>query len=61
MFLEVSEKHAPMKSFNGKSSRPPWLTSDLLKMMHKRDEIHEAACRSSHCSTSVNIVNLEIE
>ena len=57
MFLEVSEKHAPMKSFNVKSSRPPWLTSDLLKM---RDEIHEAACRS-HCSTSVNIVNLEIE
>ena len=44
-FLSLSNKHAPIKTARLKVGSNPWMTSDIVKLMYKRDKIHELAVK----------------
>ena len=44
-FLSVSNKHAPTKTSRLKVKSNPWMTSDIVKFMYKRDRIHNLAVK----------------
>ena len=44
-FLSLSNKHAPIKTARLKVRSNPWMTSDIVKLMYKRDKIHELAVK----------------
>ena len=44
-FLCVSDKHAPIKTSRLKVRSNPWMTSDIVKLMYKRDKIHDLAVK----------------
>ena len=44
-FLSVSNKHAPIKTSRLKVRSNPWMTSDIVKLMYKRDRIHNLAVK----------------
>ena len=37
LFLEVLDKHAPLQHKKTRSSKVPWMTSDIKKLMNTRD------------------------
>ena len=45
-FLDVSEKHAPMKTMRMKNRYCPWMNNDILNLMYHRDFLHKKAVRS---------------
>ena len=44
-FLSLSNKHAPIKTARLKVRSNPWMTSDIVKLMYKRDKFHELAVK----------------
>ena len=36
-FLNIADKHAPIRTKRIRSKNSPWITSDLKKCMHDRD------------------------
>ena len=44
-FLSLSNKHAPIKTARLKVRSNPWMTSYIVKLMYKRDTIHELAVK----------------
>ena len=45
MAIFVSNKHAPIKTSRLKVRSNPWMTSDIVKFMYKRDRIHNLAAK----------------
>ena len=43
LFLEILDKHAPLKRTKVKSKRSPWLTSSIKAMIHMRDKLKRKA------------------
>lgn len=52
-FLEVSERHAPIKTMRMKQRYCPWINNEILTLMYKRDYLHRLACRNS-CENTWN-------
>ena len=44
-FVCVSDKHAPIKTSRLKVRSNPWMTSDIVKLMYKRDKISRFSCK----------------
>lgn len=42
-FMRICDKHAPFKEIRVKERYNPWITSDIIKQMYKRDYISEKA------------------
>ncbi len=42
-FLEISDRHAPVKSLRLKDRFNPWIDNNIVKLMYKRDYIKEQA------------------
>lgn len=48
-FIQVSNKHAPFKTMRLKRKHCPWVTHNIVRIMHKRDHAHKKAVRNK-CS-----------
>ena len=46
-FLRICDKHAPIKVSRVRSRHNPWMTHDIIKLIYKRDYIHEKAVQGS--------------
>ena len=46
-FLEICNKHAPIKVTRVKHRYNPWINSDIIKLMYQRDYIHKQATGNS--------------
>ena len=42
-FLSLTDKHAPYKTCRVRSTKPPWLNADLLKLIKERDKLYALA------------------
>ena len=50
-FLKICNKHAPIKNIRVKQSRySPWITPDILTLIHKRDYLK----RKAKCDITFN-------
>lgn len=47
MFLSVASKHAPIETTRAKGSKLPWLTTELMNVMPKRDFYRKTAKKSN--------------
>ena len=45
-FIDVSDVHAPFKTMRLKKNHKPWVTYDIVALMHRRDYVHKQAVRS---------------
>ncbi len=45
-FNELSNKHAPIKQMRVKDRNNPWVSSDIIKMMYERDNVHKKAVKT---------------
>ena len=67
MFLEVCDKHAPMRTRRTRASKSPWINSDLKRTMYHRDRLKLKAIKSNLQQDWVNYkktrnrVNTEIK
>jgi hypothetical protein len=52
-FLRLCDKHAPVKVCRLKDRFKPWITSDIVKLMYKRDYLHKQAVK--RCD--INLMN----
>ncbi len=41
--MEISNKHAPIKSHRVRDRVNPWLNRDIIEMVYERDYIHRKA------------------
>ena len=39
LFLEVCDKHAPIRTKRVRAFKSPWINNDLKKMMYRRDRL----------------------
>ncbi len=46
LFLQVLEKHAPLRKYTVRSKRSPWLDSELRNLMKQRDDAKTVAVQS---------------
>ena len=46
-FLRICQLHAPIKDTKVKARFNPWFTSDILNLIHKRDEAHRKATKEN--------------
>ena len=46
LFVDVANRHAPLKKIRMKSSSKPWISNDLRKLMSKRDYAKRVAKKS---------------
>lgn len=66
MFLEVCDKHAPVRTRRIRKSKNPWINSYLKDLMHHRDRLKSKAIKSkdsrdwSKFKKTRNRVNTEI-
>ena len=44
-FLEVSNRHAPKKTCRVRTRHNPWVTSEIIKLMYRRDYLHDKAIK----------------
>ena len=44
-FLEISNEHAPFRSFKIKGNSKPWVTGEIVDLMKNRDYLHKLAIR----------------
>ena len=67
LFTNVADQHAPLKKSRISGLHTPWLTSELIQLMHKRDYSHRKALKTNfhqHWTSYKrikNIVNKEIK
>lgn len=67
LFLEIANKHAPIKSKRVRHTNSPWLTSDLKQLIHHRNYLKKQATKTSDPQAWVdfkqlrNTVNNEIK
>ena len=47
MFIDVCDKHAPMKEKRIRTYLPDWITSDFLKLSKDRDFYYNKACKTN--------------
>ena len=47
IFLDISNKHAPFKTAQLKNRYNKWISSDIIKLMYKRDYCHKKAIKSN--------------
>ena len=47
LFLEVCDVHAPLRTKHARASKSPWITSELKKLMYRRDRLKIKALRTS--------------
>jgi len=45
-FIKVSDTHAPFKSMRLRHKHKPWVTREVIDLMHRRDHAHKRAVRS---------------
>jgi len=48
IFIDVSNLHAPFKTMRLKQNHKPWVTYDIVALMHRRDYVHKLAVRSKN-------------
>ena len=48
MFLNVADRHAPVKQTRIKGNDVPWMSSDLKNSMHERNRLHRKAVKSKN-------------
>ena len=53
-FLVICNKHAPLKHCRVKDRLLPWMSSDVIEMIHKRDFLKRVAVRSKSCQDLLN-------
>ena len=41
--INIINKHAPLKTYRVKSRSSPWITRDIISLMHRRDCIYDKA------------------
>ena len=46
LFLEVCDKHAPLRTKHVRASKIPWITSELKNLMYRRDRLKIKALRT---------------
>ena len=46
-YIDICDKHAPIKSFRLKKRSNPWITHDIIKLMYERDHVHAKATQSN--------------
>ena len=44
-FLDISNKHAPIRTCRLKNRRNPWITAEIVKLMYERDFIQQKAIK----------------
>ena len=52
LFLDIADKHAPMKTKQVRKVQSPWLTDYTIVMMHERDDLKRKAItltKLAHC------------
>ena len=49
-FIKISDKHAPLRNVRVKERYNPWITSDIINLMYKRDYLHEKAAKEGDCN-----------
>ena len=54
MFLEVCDKHAPIRTRRTRASKSPWINSDLKRTMYYRDRLKLKAIKSNLHQDRVN-------
>ena len=59
VFLSLSNKHVPIKTAWLKVRSNPWMTSDIVKLMYKRDKVHEMAVKKKRWFTYEWIQKIE--
>ena len=47
MFLEVCDKHAPIRTKRVRANKNPWINSNLKNLMHRRDSLKEKAVNTN--------------
>ena len=57
LFLWIANKHTPIKTTRIKGSKVPWLTTELMDAMRKRDFYHKTAKKSGHCARNREILS----
>ena len=53
-FLEIVDKHAPLRKARVRGRGSPWITSELKKQMHERDMLKIKAIKSNDPVTWAN-------
>ena len=48
-FLNISNKHAPMKNMRLKNRHNPWITKEIVRKMYRRDYLKKQAVRHKDC------------
>ena len=46
LFLPICNKHAPLRRKRVRKQNSPWITNDIIKLMHKRDNVKKKAIAS---------------
>ena len=66
MFLNVADRHAPVKQTRIKGNDVPWMSSDLKNSMHERNRLHRKAVKSKNPADWIkykevkNSVNMQV-
>lgn len=50
-FLRICDKHAPISERRFKNRYKPWVNQDIVKLMYKRDHLHEIAIKNEDSDT----------
>ena len=50
-FLDISNKHAPIKTIRVKDRNNPWVSREILNLMYQRDKIHKKAKQTQDSDT----------
>lgn len=67
LFLEIANTHAPIRTMKVRHNKCPWLTSDLKKMIHRRNYLKKQATKTSdpqvwdEFKQTRNLVNNEVK
>lgn len=59
MFLDIVDKHAPIKKKRIKNKKSPWLTASIKKSMINRDKLKSAAIKTNTAEDWLNYKNLK--